>query len=120
MGDNDKPNLTQFREAIQGQGRLREAQLILSSEIAFLADENAKEEACRSLLNACNFSDESEPRWLIESHTRSKLAQALRRAGKVSVAERETRLAMDLLLEAVCCLNLSISSCFHLCLNIFL
>ena len=109
-GDKDKLNLTQLREAVQGKGLLRDARLILSFEIGFIADENAKEEACRSLLNACNFSGELEPRWLIESHTRSILAQALRRAGNVSAAERETELAMDLLSEAVRCFNFSMFS----------
>ena len=108
-GNKDKLNLTQLREAVQGQGRLRDARLILSFEISFLADENAKEEACLSLLNACKSSGALEPRWLIDSHTRSILAQALRRAGKVSAAERETALAMDLLSEAVRCFNLSLS-----------
>ena len=109
-GENDKLNLTQLREAVQGQGRLRDARQILGFELGFLADQNAKEEACRSLLNACKFSGELEPIWLIDSHTRSILAQALRRTGKVSAADRETGLAIKLLSEAVSCFDLSIIS----------
>ena len=96
-GEKDKLNLTQLREAVQGQGRRRDALLLLRSKMGFLADENAKADACRSMLNACKVSGELEPRWLVESHTRSMLAQPLRRAGKVSVAKIVTGLAMDLL-----------------------
>ena len=109
-GEKGKLNLTQLREAVQGQGRLRDARLILGFELGFLADQNAKEEACRSLLNACKFSGELEPIWLIESHTRSILAQALRRTGKVSAAEREAGLAIELLSEAVSHFDLSTAS----------
>lgn len=104
-GENDKLNLTQLREAVQQQGRLRDARLILGFEHFFLQSEDAKQEACQSLLQACSSPGDREPWWTVESVTRSMLAQSLRRAGNIPAAERETRSAIDLLVQSVGFLN---------------
>lgn len=100
-GGKDKLNLSQLREAVQQQGRLRDARLILGFELVFLQTEEAKQEACHSLLQACSSPSDKEPMWSVESATRSMLAQSLRRAGNIPAADRETRLAIDLLAQSV-------------------
>lgn len=90
-------NLTQLRWVLQCQARSRDARLVLSFEIGFLPTEDAKQEACRSLIEACNHADEKKPIWAIESTARSMLAQSLRRAGNTEIAEMETDVALGLL-----------------------
>ena len=94
-------NLTQLRDFVQSQGRLRDARLILSFEIGFLPNEDAKQEACRSLIQVCSHSGRKEPLWAVESAVRSMLAQSLRRAGNVVEAEKETGQALNLIYQAV-------------------
>ncbi|KAL8663598.1 MAG: hypothetical protein Q9202_003786 [Teloschistes flavicans] len=96
----DTLNLTQLRQAIQAQGRIRDARLILSFEIGFLPNELAKQAACRSLIEACASALQQEPAWSVESAARSMLAQSLRRAGNVVEANGETHIALDLLKQA--------------------
>ncbi|KAL8700752.1 MAG: hypothetical protein Q9201_005280 [Fulgogasparrea decipioides] len=93
-------NITQLRQATQKQGRIRDARLILSFEIGFLPDEDTKQAACRSLMEACLHASDKEPLWAVESTVRSMLAQSLRRAGNVVAANEETQFALDLLKKA--------------------
>ncbi|KAL8726743.1 MAG: hypothetical protein Q9166_006538 [cf. Caloplaca sp. 2 TL-2023] len=93
-------NITRLRHELQEHGRLRDARSILSFEVGFLTDEQAKQEACRSLIDACSRPGKKEPVWAVESTARSMLAQSLRRAGDVVEAEKETALALDLLKQA--------------------
>ncbi|KAL8732428.1 MAG: hypothetical protein Q9181_003963 [Wetmoreana brouardii] len=93
-------NITQLRQTTQQQGRIRDARLILSFEIGFLPDEDTKQTACRSLIEACFHANDKEPVWAVESIARSMLAQSLRRVGNVVAADEETRFALDLLQQA--------------------
>ncbi|KAL8859767.1 MAG: hypothetical protein Q9178_003882 [Gyalolechia marmorata] len=98
-GENEL-NLTQLRCAVQGQGRLRDARLILGIENGFLSGENVKCEAWTSLIKVCRHVDNKEPVWAVESTARSMLAQSLRRAGDYAAAERETQLALEVAKQA--------------------
>ncbi|KAL8912475.1 MAG: hypothetical protein Q9172_007494, partial [Xanthocarpia lactea] len=93
-------NLTQLRCAVQGQGRLRDARLILGIEMGFLSGEDAKCKAWRSLIEACRHADNKEPVWAVESTARSMLAQSLRRAGDSALADKETQLALEIAKQA--------------------
>ncbi|KAL9053204.1 MAG: hypothetical protein Q9206_004022, partial [Seirophora lacunosa] len=90
-------NITHLRELVQSQGRIRDARLILSFEVGFLSDEEAKQEACLSLINACAHAGPMEPAWSVESAARSMLAQSYRRAGNLEASNKETTAALDLL-----------------------
>ena len=104
-------NLTQLRRAVQSQGRLRDARLILAIESGFLSGEDAKCGAWRSLIEACRHANNNEPVWAVESTARSMLAQSLRRAGDSAAAEKETQLAVEVAEQAVSQFIICIGTC---------
>ncbi|KAL8977465.1 MAG: hypothetical protein Q9205_006739, partial [Flavoplaca limonia] len=95
--ESQQLSLSHLREVVQSQGRVRDARLILSFEVGFLSDEEAKQGACLSLIEVCTQTDESEPRWSVESSARSMLAQSYKRAGQLEASEKETNAALNLL-----------------------
>ena len=99
-GHGDALNITLLREALQDQSRLRDARQVLVFEIGFLPNENAKQEACQSFLEACTQAEKTNI-WAVESATRSTLAQSLRRSGKLAAAEKEVEIALNILRQAV-------------------
>lgn len=94
-------SLIKLREAVQSQGRLRDARLVLSFEVGFHPDEVAKQQACLSLIEACKHPGRVEPVWAVEGAVRSMLAQSYRRVGDFEAAEKETNLALNILKTAV-------------------
>lgn len=99
--DEGAQKLSRLRQVMQSQGRLRDARLVLSFELGFLPNENAKQEACKSLIAACADAGDKEPAWALEGTARSTLAQSLRRSGDAATATKEIELALDLLDKGV-------------------
>ena len=99
--ESQQLSLSHLREVVQSQGRVRDARLILSFEVGFLSDEEAKQGACLSLIEACAQAGESEPWWSVESSARSMLAQSYKRVGQPEASEMETNAALDLLKNVV-------------------
>ncbi|KAL8916572.1 MAG: hypothetical protein Q9208_008443 [Pyrenodesmia sp. 3 TL-2023] len=98
--EEEELSLTRLRIAMQVQGRLRDARLILNAEMGFISDEDKKQQACCSFIEACHRAGVKEPVWSIESIARSTLAQSYRRAGNAFAAQEETDRALALLKQA--------------------
>lgn len=81
--------LTQFREYLQGEGRLREARAILDQELQLYESGVGQESACRSLLEACSVPETLEPTWWIAGRVRIRLSQVLNALGQSEVAKQE-------------------------------
>jgi CHAT domain-containing protein len=95
--DSVDPPISQLREHLQGEGRLRDAGALLSIELNFLRDQETQLRACGSLLEACAKAPTSEPLWYVEGRARLLLAQKLRSNGQVSESRSEFQLAKELL-----------------------
>jgi CHAT domain-containing protein len=98
--DSVGPPISQLREHLQEEGRLRDACALLNIELHFLPDQETGLRACGSLLEACAKSPASEPVWYVEGRTRLLLAQKLRSNGQVSESTSEFQLAKELLQKA--------------------
>ena len=98
--DTDAFNISSLREHLQRYGRLREARAVLDLEVAVLDGNQAKQEACRSLLEACKVSAMQEPVWFITCRVRLQLAQLLRTNGQLEEANRQFDLARSLSRQA--------------------
>ncbi|KAL9119341.1 MAG: hypothetical protein Q9187_004105 [Circinaria calcarea] len=93
-------SISQLRQNLQRQGRLKEARLMLDMELCFLPSPDTKQDACRSLLHACQGSSIHEPTWFVESKARLQLAQILKKTGQPLNADEEFDLARKLLQQA--------------------
>lgn len=98
--DNGGLSISQLRENLQRQGRLKEARLTLDIELYFLPSSDTKQDACRSFLHACQGTSIHEPTWFVESKVRLQLAQILKKRGQFSNAGEEFDLARKLLQKA--------------------
>lgn len=98
--DTDALNISSLREYLQRQGRLREARAVLDLEVTVLDGNRAKQEACRSLLEACTAPALQEPAWFITCRARLQLAQLLRKNGQLEEANQQFDLARSLSREA--------------------
>lgn len=94
------PPISQLRQHLQGEGRLRDACALLNIEVNFLSDQETQVRACGSLLDACAKAPACEPSWYVEGRTRLLLAQKLRSNGQVSASNIEFQLAKELLQKA--------------------
>lgn len=94
--DTDAFNISSLREHLQRHGRLREARAVLDIEVALLDGNRAKQEACRSLLEACNAPAMQEPSWFITCRARLLLAQLLRTDDQLEEANQQFDLARSL------------------------
>lgn len=98
--DQGGTKLTQFREYLQSEGRLREARAILDQELQLYESGLGQERACRSLLEACSVCETLEPIWWIAGRVRIRLSQVLRALGQSEVAKQELLSAAKLLQQA--------------------
>lgn len=87
--DQGRTRLTQFREYLQGEGRLREARAVLDQEIPLHESGVGQEKACRSLLEACSVSKTLEPTWWIAGRARLRLSAVLNALGQSEAAKEE-------------------------------
>ncbi|ERF75709.1 hypothetical protein EPUS_01539 [Endocarpon pusillum Z07020] len=95
------PPISQLRQYLQGDGRLRDACALLYIEVNFLSNKETQVRACGSLLEACAKAPPAcEPLWYVEGRTRLLLAQKLRSNGQVSGSNMEFQLAKELLQKA--------------------
>lgn len=92
--------LTQLREYLQGEGRLREARAILDQELVLHENGVGQERACRSLLEACSASETLEPTWWIAGRVRTRLSQVLNARGQRELARQELVSAEKLFQQA--------------------
>jgi hypothetical protein len=92
--------ISQLREQLQNQGRLRDAYALLNIELNFLPDQEGRLRACGSLLEACTKAPAIEPLWYVEGRTRLLLAQRLRSNGQISESTSEFQLAKESLYKA--------------------
>lgn len=98
--DTDALNISSLREHLQRHGRLREARAVLDLEVTILDGNPAKQEACRSLLEACKAPAMQEPVWFITCRARLQLAQLLRTNGQLEEANQQFDLARSLSRQA--------------------
>lgn len=98
--DTDALNISSLREHLQRQGRLREARALLDLEVTVLDGNRAKQEACKSLLEACAAPAMQEPVWFIACRARLQLAQLLRRNSQLEEANQQFDLARSLSRQA--------------------
>lgn len=87
--DQGGTKLTQLREYLQGEGRLREARAVLDQELPLHESGVGQEKACRSLLEACSVSKSLEPTWWIASRARLRLSGVLNALGQSEAAKEE-------------------------------
>ena len=83
------PILSNLREKLQSEGRLRQAQSVLSVEPSFLDSLSAKEKACESLLKACLENEDIKVLWDIEGQVRMDLAGFWSLDGKTDAAQQQ-------------------------------
>lgn len=98
--DQEGNKLTQFREYLQREGRLREARAILDQELLLYESGLAKEKACRSLLEACSVCEKLEPIWWIAGKVRIRLSSVLKALGQSELAKQELACAAKLFQQA--------------------
>lgn len=92
------PILSNLRERLQSEGRLRQAQSVLSIEPSYLDSLAAKEEACESLLKACLKDEDIKVLWDIEGQVRMDFAGFCSLDGKTDAARQQyedSRLAFE-------------------------
>lgn len=92
--------VTRSREHLEKQGNLRQARLILDTEVDIISNQISKQAACISLLKACRQSNKPEPMWFVEGRIKVQLTQALNQDQQPEAACREFDLAKDLLQQA--------------------
>lgn len=98
--DTDTFHLSSLREHLQRHGRLREARAVLEMEISVLDGNGAKQEACRSLIEACKAPATQEPVWFITCRARLQLAQLLRKNDQLEEANEQFDLVRSLSRQA--------------------